>query len=50
MKIISKVFEGKEISKDGLLEDMNEDNILYFKYTLITSVELEKSFYAFKII
>lgn len=50
MKIISKVLEGKEVSKDGLLEDMNEDNIPYFKYAPIIAVEIERSFFAFKII
>jgi len=44
MKIFSKVLEGKEVSKNGLLVDMNENNIPYFKYAPITSVEVERSF------
>lgn len=48
MKIISKILEGQEVSKDGLSEDMNEDDVTYFKYAPITSVEVGKSFFVFK--
>jgi len=48
MKIISKILEEQEVSKDGLPEDMKEDEISYIKYAPIISVEVETRFFAFK--
>jgi len=31
MKKTSKILDGQEVSKDGLPEDINEDDITYFK-------------------
>jgi len=50
MKITSKILERQEVSKNGLSEDINEDDITYLKYAPITSVEVERSFSAFKTI
>lgn len=36
------------MSKDGLPEDMNKDDINYFKYVLITSVEIKRGFSVLK--
>lgn len=34
MEIISKTIEKTKVSKEGLLEDMNGDDITYFKYII----------------
>jgi len=47
MKIISKTLERQKVSNKGLLEDMNGDNITFFKYAPITSREVKRSFSAF---
>jgi len=36
--------EGLEVLKESLPEDMNGDDITFFKHTPITSVEVGKSF------
>ncbi|KAE9536930.1 hypothetical protein AGLY_006737 [Aphis glycines] len=41
-KIISKMLEGEEMTTEGLPEDFNIDDITFFKYAPITSVEVER--------
>ena len=48
MQIISKILEGQEVTKEGLPEDLNTDDITFFKHAPITSVEVERSFSTYK--
>lgn len=48
MQIISKILEGQEVTKEGLPEDLNADDITFFKHAPITSVEVERSFSTYK--
>jgi hypothetical protein len=50
MQIISKMLEGEEVTTEGLPEDLNIDDITFFKYAPITSVEVERSFSSYKIL
>ncbi|KAE9522223.1 hypothetical protein AGLY_017381 [Aphis glycines] len=45
---ISKVMLGEEISMDNLSEDISCDDLLYFKYAPISSVDVERSFSVYK--
>ncbi|KAE9538630.1 hypothetical protein AGLY_005729 [Aphis glycines] len=45
---ISKVMLGEEISMDNLPEDISCDDLLYFKYAPISSVDVERSFSVYK--
>jgi hypothetical protein len=48
MQIISKILECQEVTKRGLPENLNADDITFFKHAPITSVE--RSFSTFKIL
>ncbi|KAL4104508.1 hypothetical protein QTP88_019803 [Uroleucon formosanum] len=48
MQIISKILEGQEVTKEGLPDDLNADDITFFKHAPITSVEVERSFSTYK--
>lgn len=48
MQIISKMLERQKVTKKGLPEDLNIDDITFFKYAPITSVEVERSFSTYK--
>jgi len=48
MQIISKILEGQEVTKEGLPEDLNANDITFFKHAPITSVEVERSFSTYK--
>jgi hypothetical protein len=48
MQIISKILVGQEVTKEGLPEDLNADDITFFKHAPITSVEVERSFSTYK--
>ncbi|KAL4135648.1 hypothetical protein QTP88_007246 [Uroleucon formosanum] len=45
---ISKVMLGEEITMDNLPEDISCDDLLYFKYAPISSVDVERSFSVYK--
>ncbi|KAE9523668.1 hypothetical protein AGLY_015886 [Aphis glycines] len=45
---ISKFMLGEEISMDNLPEDISCDDLLYFKYAPISSVDVERSFSVYK--
>jgi len=47
MQTISKILDGDN-DLNGLLVDMNINDITYFKYAHITSVEVERSFSIYK--
>lgn len=45
---ISNILSGDEENFDGLPEDMNINDLIYFKYAPITSVDVERSFSVYK--
>ncbi|XP_025204634.1 uncharacterized protein LOC112601309 [Melanaphis sacchari] len=45
---ISNILSGDEETFDGLPEDMNINDLIYFKYAPITSVDVERSFSMYK--
>lgn len=45
---ISNILSGDEENFDGLPEDMNINDLIYFKYAPITSVDVERSFSMYK--
>jgi hypothetical protein len=47
MQIILKTLEGHKLTKEGLPEDLNADEIIFIKHAPITSVEVE-SFSTYK--
>lgn len=44
MQTISKILDGEDNDLNGLPDDININNITYFKYAHITSVKVERSF------
>jgi len=44
MQTISKILDKEDNDLNGLQDDMNINDITYFKYAHITSVEVERSF------
>lgn len=48
MQTISKILDGEDNDLNGLPDDMNINDITYFKYAHITSVEVERSFSIYK--
>lgn len=47
MKIISKILEEQEVTKEDLPEDVNEGDIPFFKRASITFMDVKRSFFAF---
>uniref|UniRef100_A0A2S2NPE7 Uncharacterized protein n=1 Tax=Schizaphis graminum TaxID=13262 RepID=A0A2S2NPE7_SCHGA len=45
---ISNILSGDEETFDGLPEEMNINDLIYFKYAPITSVDVERSFSMYK--
>jgi len=45
---ISNILSGDEENFDGLPEDMNINDLIYFKYTPITFVDVKRSFSVYK--
>ncbi|XP_025202640.1 uncharacterized protein LOC112599792 [Melanaphis sacchari] len=50
LNIISKILNGEITSMDGLPEDLKANELLFFKYAPLTSVDLERSFSTYKIL
>lgn len=50
LKRISKILSGEEENTelDGDLEELTSDDIVFFKYSPITSVDVERSFSTYK--
>lgn len=48
MQIISKILEGKEVSKEGISERYEWRWHNFFKHVPITSVEVERNFSIYK--
>lgn len=44
LNIISKILNGEITSMDGLPEDLKANELLFFKYAPLTSVDVERSF------
>jgi len=49
MQIISEILGGQEMTKKGLPEDLNADDITFFKYAPITFVEAKQVFQPIKL-
>jgi len=47
---ISNILNGKETSMDELPENLNINDLIYFKYALVNSVDVERSFSMFKVL
>lgn len=45
MQIILKIFERQEVTKENLPEDLNADDITFFKHAPIITVKVERSFF-----
>lgn len=45
---ISNILTNENIATDGLLEDLSIEDLIYFKYAPVTSVDVERSFSAYK--
>jgi len=45
---ISKILEGTKITRTSLPEDLNFDDIAFMRYAPITSVDVKRSFLAYK--
>lgn len=45
---ISNILTGEITSMEGLPEDLNGDDLVYFKYACITSKDVERNFSRFK--
>lgn len=48
MQIISKILDGEDNDLNGLPDDMNINDITYFKYVHIISIEVKRSFSIYK--
>jgi len=48
MEAISKIVEGKKTSMKNISEELTPNDISYFKYTPITSVDVERNFSRYK--
>jgi len=48
LSIISKILNGEITSMDGLPEDLKANELLFFKYAPLTSVDVERSFSTYK--
>lgn len=47
---ISNTLNGEETSMDELTENLNINDLVYFKYSPINSVDVERSFSMFKVL
>jgi hypothetical protein len=45
---VSKIISGEIQSMEGLLEDLTRNGLIYFKYALITTTDVERSFPRYK--
>lgn len=43
-----KILSGDVSTFEGILEDLTNDDLLYYKYTFTTSVDVEHSFSSYK--
>lgn len=48
LKQISKILSGESVSMDGLPEDLTINDLSFYKYAPITSVDVERSFSIYK--
>lgn len=44
VKTISKILNGEKVSSDNFPDDLNNSDLAHFKFTPITSVDVERSF------